>query len=362
MLSWARGFRNAGGVKPDRIFIRAPNWVGDLVMATSAFARIRASFPHAEITCGLRPYLRSLLAGSGYFDDYVETPQAGGLRGLLGQAKELRRRRFDLAIVFPNSLEAGLLTWLARIPKRLGYKQGRPFLMNLGVYAPSAQGWWGLLSRRTPEPMPEYYRKLLNEIGLPDGPVATELVVTDEEREECAAWLADRGVGDGDLVVTINAGASFGASKLWEPEKFAGVARALRERRGAAVVLLSGPGDVDMVRGIAAESGALAAVDPVLRVGMVKPMVARSSALITVDSGPRHVAVALGVPLVCLIGPNDPRYTNYGLEKTELIRKDIECSPCQEKVCPLGHRRCMTLIEVDEVVAATERQLESVGR
>ena len=128
------------------------------------------------------------------------------------------------------------------------------------------------------------------------------------------------------------------------------------------MVLLSGPGDVDMVRGIAAESGALAAVDPVLRVGMVKPMVARSSALITVDSGPRHVAVALGVPLVCLIGPNDPRYTNYGLEKTELIRKDIECSPCQEKVCPLGHRRCMTLIEVDEVVAATERQLESVGR
>jgi len=349
-------------VNPRRIFVRAPNWVGDLVMATSAFARIRASFPQAEIICGLRPYLRSLLSGSDYFDDFVETPKAEGMRDLLAQARELRQRQCDLAIVLPNSLETALLVRLAGIPRRLGYKQGRPFLMNLGAYAPSAQGWGGLLSRRTPEPMPEYYRKLLDLIDLPAGPLATELFVTEEERRACAAWLAERGVGDEDLVVTVNAGASFGASKLWDPEKFAGVARELQERHGAAVVLLSGPGDVDMVRGIAEESGALAVVDPVLPVGMVKPMVARSSALITVDSGPRHVGVALGVPLVCLIGPNDPRYTNYGLEKTTLIRKDIECSPCQEKVCPLGHRRCMTMIEVDEVVDATVALLDKYGR
>lgn len=357
MLSPGPGFRNAVRVKADRIFVRAPNWVGDLVMATAAFARIRAGFPEAEITCGLRPYLRSLLAGSGYFDDFVETPRAGGVRGLLRQAAALRGRRYDLAVVFPNSLESGLLAWLGGIPRRLGYKQGRPFLMNLGTYAAPSRGLGRLRARRTPEPMPEYYRKLLDAIELPPGPDRTQLVVTDEEQAESDAWFEARGVGREQRVVAINAGASYGASKLWVPDRFEAVARILRERHGVAVVFLSGPGEVDMVRQIAGASGALAAIDPVLPVGMVKPMVARSSVLITTDSGPRHVAVALDVPVVCLIGPNDPRYTAYGLDKTELIRKDLECSPCNQKVCPLGHRHCMTTIEVDEVLRAVERLL-----
>ncbi len=356
-----RGFRNASGVQADRIFVRAPNWVGDLVMATAAFARIRAGFPQAEIVCGLRPYLRSLLAGTEHFDDYMDMPRAGGARGLLRQAAALRRRRFDLAIVFPNSLESGLAAWLAGIPRRLGYKQGRPFLMNLGTYAAPARGIGKLRARRTPEPMPEYYRKLLDVLELPPGPARGALVVTGEEQSACEAWLEERGVGRDRLVVAINAGASYGASKLWEPDRFAAVARVLRERRGAAVVLLSGPAEVDMVRGIARQSGAVAAVDPVLPLGMLKPLVARSSLLITTDSGPRHVAVALGVPVVCLMGPNDPRYTAYCLEKTALIRKELPCSPCNQKVCPLGHRHCMTLIEVDEVVAAAEGLLAASG-
>ena len=65
----------------------------------------------------------------------------------------------------------------------------------------------------------------------------------------------------------------------------------------------------------------------------------------------------MDTPVVCLIGPNDRRYTDYCLDKTILVRKELECSPCQRMVCPLGHRHCMTKIEVDEVIAAGEELL-----
>jgi heptosyltransferase-2 len=355
VLPLVGGLRYKPRVRPRRIFVRAPNWVGDLVMATPAFARIRAGYPDAHITVGLRPYLRTLLDGNAWFDEVVDLPKSGAL-GLWRQARALRRSGFDLAIVLPNSPSAGLLALLAGIPVRLGYRQGRPLLMNMGLRAPRARRLFGRGPRRVPSPMPRYYHALLDLLGLPPGGERGELAVTADERERCDRWFAERGVPAAAPVVAMNAGASFGASKMWEPRRFARVASALRAR-GYVVVLLSGPGEVDTVRAIAAESGALAAIDPILPVGMLKPMIQRAALLVTTDSGPRHVAVAFDVPVVCLIGPTDSRYTDYCLDKTILLRKDLDCVPCQKKVCPLGHHDCMNEIAVDEVLAAADRLL-----
>ena len=79
--------------------------------------------------------------------------------------------------------------------------------------------------------------------------------------------------------------------------------------------------------------------------------------MITGDTGPRHLGNAFDLPVVCMMGPNDPNYTDYCMEHTALIRKDLECMPCQRKICPLGHQRCMTEITVEEVASAGERLL-----
>jgi heptosyltransferase-2 len=100
----------------------------------------------------------------------------------------------------------------------------------------------------------------------------------------------------------------------------------------------------------------------VLPLDKLKALVARGDLMITGDTGPRHVAVAFDRPVVCLIGPTDPNYTNYCLERTVLLRKDLPCSPCQRKVCPLGHHRCMRDILVEEVVAAGEQLLAAAPR
>lgn len=338
---------------PQRIFLRAPNWVGDLVMATASFARVRRAWPSAEIIGGIRPYLRSLLAGSGWFDGLIETPPAGGVTGLVRQAADLRRGRFDLAVVLPNSLETALVPWLAGIPRRVGYRQGRPLLLTDGLRArPGRRPPWRRHGpRRVPEPMPQYYSALLDVLGLPAIDPHPQLTVTAEERAAFDVWLTERGVTADEPLVVLNAGASYGASKLWEPDRFAEVARRF-QTDGARALLMAGPSEVAMVREIAAHSGALAMIDPVQPLGMLKPVMERASLCITTDSGPRHVAVAFDVPVVCLMGPTDRRYTDYCLERSIVLRKELDCSPCHRKVCPLGHRNCMRLIEVDEVVAA----------
>lgn len=330
-------------------------------MATASFGRLRAAYPEAHITIGARAYLRGLIAGSGLFDEFLATPKAGGPRGLWRMARELRRRRFDLAVVFPNSPETALGVFLAGIRRRLGYRQGRRLWLNEGPEATAARRWWQFWKdgpRRVPTPMPFYYEAMLDALGIPRTPIRPQLAVTDDERGRMDGWLRERGVAAGDRLGLITVGASFGASKLWLPERFAEVGRRLRDELGMVPVVLAGPAEVELARSIAADvgDGCLHTVDPVLPLDLLKPLVRRGSLMVTGDTGPRHLGVAFDVPTVVLMGPNDPRYTDYCMERTVLIHHDeLECVPCQRPVCPLGTKECMQRITVDEVMQAARK-------
>jgi heptosyltransferase-2 len=345
-----------------QIFVRAPNWVGDFVMATASFARLRAAFPHAHIALAGRPMLASLLGGSAFCDEFVPTPRAGGIGGLLRQVRAVRAGRFDLAVVLPNSLETGLVPFLARVPLRLGYRQGRPLLLNLGRTAQVQRRWFQrrVGPRRVPVPMPNYYRDLLDVLGIAGDELRPQLAVTADERAWVDAHLQSLGLSPQDRIVLFVVGANFGASKLWPPDRFAAAARAFAQK-GCRPLVTVGPAEVDLGRRIAeqAGSGVLALCDPVLPLDKLKALVARCALMVTGDTGPRHLAVAFDRPVVCLIGPTDRRYTDYCLQRTVLIQKDLPCVPCQRKVCPLGHHRCMNDIAVGEVIDAGERLLAS---
>ncbi|MFY9343524.1 MAG: lipopolysaccharide heptosyltransferase II [Planctomycetota bacterium] len=339
-----------------RIWLRAPNWLGDFVMASASFARIRRAFPQARITAGMRPYLQPLCTGSDWFDEVVATPRAKGLRELWQQVGAMRRARYDLAIVLPNSLATGLVPFLAGVPLRLGYRQGRPLLMNLGLTARVRRRFWHRREgpRRWPSPMPEYYRDLLDVLALPAGGLHPELAVTQSDDAWVEQHLRSLGVAAGTPLLLLVVGANFGASKLWPPERFAAVARHFQERHAMRALVVVGPGEVELGERIAADGAAIALSQPVLPLDKLKALVRRAALMVTGDTGPRHLAVAFDRPVVCLIGPTDPQYTNYCLEQTVLLRKDLDCSPCQKKVCPLGHHRCMRDIAVEEVIAAGE--------
>jgi len=95
----------------------------------------------------------------------------------------------------------------------------------------------------------------------------------------------------------------------------------------------------------------------------LKALVAQAQLVLVGDSGPRWVAAAFDVPCVTILGPNIPQLTASSLERCEVVRRtDLECSPCAERTCPLGHHRCMRDLSVDSVLAACERVLERCAR
>ncbi|MFN9703656.1 MAG: lipopolysaccharide heptosyltransferase II [Planctomycetota bacterium] len=342
-----------------RIWVRAPNWLGDFVMATASFERLRRAFPQARITAGMRGYLKPLLAGCDWFDEVVETPRSSGLGAFWREVRAMRAAAFDLAVVLPNSLATGLVPFCAGVPERAGWRQGRPWLLNIGPTAEVRRRWWQprIGPRRTPKPMPEYYRELLDHLELPPGGVHPVLPVADADRRWVADHLRTLGIGADERLALFVVGENFGACLLWPQVRFAAAAAELERRAGVRALVLVGPSEVELGERIARDGGAICLSQPVLPLDKLKALVARGAVMVTGDTGPRHLGVAYDLPVVCLIGPTDPAYTNYCLERTGLLRRDLPCVPCQRKVCPLGHHRCMRDIQVDEVVAAAERLL-----
>jgi heptosyltransferase-2 len=327
-------------------------------MATPALRCLRHSFPTAQIDLTLIPYVHKIIEEAPWFDNIIEYCPRGNHKGIGGHMRyirALRKNRYDLAVVLPNSFSSATLAFLSGAGRRVGYgRQGRGFLLTDRVNPPTENG------KFVPQPMVEYYLKLCEKVGGNIESRKTQLFV-DANSEKKADELFERyGIGDDKPVVAVNPGAAYGSSKLWEVDRFGQVGDQLTRQLGCHVVLLGGPAEKQISREIATAARSnlinLAAEDVPL--DLLKSIIKRCDLLITVDSGPRHFAVALDKPVVVLMGPTDPRYTNSNLEKTIVIRlDDLECISCHHKECPTDHA-CMKEITPEMVVSAATDLLE----
>ena len=343
----------------ERILVRAPNPLGDAVMATPLLKCLRHNWPKATITVLALPTGAAAYRGLDTIDRievYRRSKEDRGALGLWRVARRLRPDRFDLAVVCPNSHSAALLAMLAGAKRRIGWAYNGRGLLLTDRLGPEMARW----GHRVPTPMTEYYLDLARKLGAEVPDARTELRVHDEGEEEAVGYLERGGWRKGEPLVGLGVGASFGPSKLWTPEAFAAVGDALRAK-GYGVVLVHGPGE----EAVAAAVERRLSAKPVVGAGAIptlaglKSLIRRLALLVTTDTGPRHVAVALGVPVVVVMGPTDPAYTNSNLDRTVILREEVDCAPhrwpCQRKSCPLtdGRRnRCMTSIPAERAVEA----------
>jgi heptosyltransferase-2 len=165
-----------------------------------------------------------------------------------------------------------------------------------------------------------------------------------------------QGVGADEPLLAMCVGAAFGPSKLWPAEYFAKVADEMTRRHGARVVVLCAPGEEEVGAEVR-KHAKLPLIDTglaPLTVDVLKALIARARVLLTNDTGPRHIAASFLVPVVCVMGPTDPTYTDTDLETQVVVREPgIECSPCHLKVCPIDHR-CMVRITPERVLVEVE--------
>lgn len=338
---------------PASLLVRATNWLGDAVMTTPALAAVREGFPDARIVLLALPLVAELFRHHPDVDEVMVYERPGRHEGVLGRLRlggELRRRRFDGALLLQNAFDAALIAFLGRIPERAGYPtDGRRILLTLPVPLTP-----GILERHEVE----YYLCLLDGLGIPRPvPAVLKLAVTEKEREAMAERLASLGIDRGAPIVVINPGATYGSAKRWYPERFAAVADSLAEEWGARVVVVGSAAEAPLAGEI--EAAARRGVANMAGKTTVREMMAilsLSSFLVTNDSGPMHIGAALGVPLVAIFGPTDWRRTAPWSPLAKVVRVEIDCSPCRRRACDRGHE-CMLGVTPEMVVDAARALL-----
>jgi heptosyltransferase-2 len=319
--------------EPERILVRAPNWIGDVVLSLPALRDVRRSFPAARLEVLARPWVAELYRAVPAVDAVVES--AGHARDV-----ECVRGRFDLGLLLPNSFGSALVLWRAGVPERWGYAtDGRGPLLTRRCRVPASVG------RRS---QVYYYRAMLEGLGLavegePDASLA------------CPGEWAARGralLGDGGPWIGVNPGAFYGTAKRWPPERFAAAAGLVARRVAAKVAIVGGAGERPLGEAIAEELRAPARVlCGETTLGELVGVLAGLRLLLTNDSGPMHLAAAVGTPLVAVFGPTDWRETAPVSARARVVREETECAPCLLRECPIDHR-CMTRVGVDRVAAA----------
>jgi heptosyltransferase-2 len=327
--------------------------VGDVVMATPALRALRHAHPEAEIVLEGRRFLEGLVDGLPSIDRFLADP-GRGLRSAIERARTLRAAGFDWAVLLPDSVRSALGPFLARVPIRAGYARDplRRAMLTLSLAAPREGG------RRVPVSMIERYLRVTRALGCADRGDALELPVGDPARERLTERLEASGVASSDALLIVTPGASFGSSKLWPVEHFASACDGIARDLGLRTLLAPGPGEEAIAARIAdaMQSPALNLADPPTTLAELAALIERARLVLTNDTGPRHVAVALGCPVVTLMGPTDPRHTAHLLERQRVLRTRVDCSPCHHKTCPIDHR-CMTRLTPDQVLTAAKELL-----
>ena len=320
-----------------RSLLIAPQWIGDAVMAQPLVALLAAR--GERITAlglpGVAPVLRAMPG----VDEVIETPFAHG-RLDLGErrrvAARLRGQRFDRAYILGNNVKSRLVPWLARIPQRVGHRgEARGLLLTYAVDASAPQAGGRPDMRR-------HYAALAG---------AGSTVALPEPELRVVPGAADAARNRFDLPVrwiALCPGAEFGPAKQWPVEHYATLA-ALALRQGFAVAVLGTARDAAAGEAIAVQAWGAVNLCGRTRLDEAVALLAGATGVVSNDSGLMHVAAALRRPTVGLYGSTDPRHTPPAAHRSAAIWLHLECSPCFQRTCPLGHLRCLRSIPPEQV-------------
>jgi len=353
----------------ERVLVRLPAWLGDFVMAEPLVRALHERLARGSLTLVGRG--AELVLFEGRFpraqrldaDARPSAPNATSTRGAAW-------RGHDVAFLCTGSWRSAWRAFAARIPRRVGFaRDGRAILLTDALVPARERGGVPLgLGRagRWPRHLPRPLERSLAELAALVGVTVRDPSPRLEPRPAWSARAAERrlalGLAEGEPFLVANVGARAGSAKGYPPAAWARVLDGLAD--DVPVLLVGGPGEEPAVRAVCdgvRGSRVHALVEPVADLTELAAHCAAARAVLTADSGPRHVARAVGAPVVVVAGPTDPRHTAGRHTRERLVRVTVPCGPCHEERCPLGgaeHLRCMHEVapeRVGEALAALLR-------
>lgn len=336
---------------PKNIIIRMPNWIGDAVMATPIIADLRSQFPEAKLSALCQGVIGELLLHDPHIDEIISFQKLNGWIAHLKRSpliENLQKGDYDLGLLLTNSFSSAWTFLRGGVKNRIGFSDnGRTLLLNQSFPFPSDMEKTHLI---------QTYKTLLSPLGIPKSETKPYLVISKDEKFEAQKFLEKQGVPKNTQLIGVNPGAAFGTAKCWLPDRFHDTAKALLSDPSVWILFFGDAKGRSLTEGIAKGLGPrVINLAGKTSIRELISLISQLKALLTNDSGPMHIASALNIPLVALFGSTSDTKTGP-INRSLVIHKHVECSPCYKKVCPIDFR-CMTRIHTDEVVNAIRRLL-----
>lgn len=337
---------------PPATLIVGPSWVGDMVMAQSLFILLSERRPDTELDVLAPAWSLPIVERMPEIRRGIAAETGHGELGLGKRRRigySLRAEGYGHAIVLPRSLKSALIPWFARIPRRTGFR---------------GESRYGLINDMRP-----FDRSVLDQtvkrfvaLGLEPGeplPEAPNPALT-VDRDRQSDVMESLGIVTDRPVIALMPGAEYGPAKCWPIEYFAELS-ALLEDDGFDVWVLGSDRDAASGERIAAE-GAARNLCGRTSLADVIDLLGYAQQAVSNDSGLMHVAAAVGTHVHGIYGSSSPAFTPPLTPASDIHWLDLDCSPCFERSCPLGHLRCLREISVQRLHGSlidTHRRLKS---
>lgn len=336
-----------------KALIIGPSWVGDMVMSQSLFKRLKEQQPDLEIDVLAPGWCKPILDRMPEVSQAIEMPVGHGNFGLKTRYKlgrKLAKEGYDRAYVIPRSAKSALVPVFAGIPKRIGWKgESRYGLLN--DIRPNRKAFQYMVERLVALAHPK--KDMVDSSSL--GGINTlprPALMIDNQAQQNATEKFD--LATDKPILGLCPGAEFGPSKQWPVEHYAHVAQYAVEQ-GYQVWLFGSGKDsptCDAIKNLVTPdyqphlkvlAGKTSLIEAIDLLGACKTVVSN-------DSGLMHVAAAVGCYVIGVYGSTSPNYTPPLTDKVSIIGTDIECRPCFQRTCPLGHMKCLTELSSERVI------------
>ncbi len=331
--------------------------LGDVLMTTPALRAVKDSHSGRRITLLTSPAGAEVAHLVPEIDQVVvyESPWMKATAPRANSApdfamvEELKRRRFDAAIIFTvysqNPLPSAFLCYMANIPLRLAYCHENPYQLLTD---------WVKDNEPTEYIRHEARRQLdlVGTVGYKTNEERMSLRVPPEACVRVIRLLKEMGVNVNQPWVVIHPGAT-APSRRYAPDGFAQVARTLTGDDGIQVLFTGSESERELVQGIRNTMGARSwSLVNCLPLDEFAALISLAPLLISNNTGPVHIAAAVGTPVVDLYALTNPQHTPWQVPHRVLFH-DVPCKYCYKSICPQGHHNCLRLVTPEQVVDAT---------
>lgn len=320
-------------VKHD-ILIIGPSWVGDMVMAQSLFAALKQRYPDGNIDVLAPEWTRPLLARMPEIREAISMPLTHGVFGWKQRRQiglSLRHKKYDQSIVLPNSWKSALIPWFAKIPTRTGWLGEMRYGLLNDPRKLNKQALPLMVQRFVSLAHPASQAHIAPEYSPPK-------MIADAVTNELAPVKLPN-----QKRLVLCPGAEFGPAKQWPATHYAELGEQLTQE-GWQVLIMGSKADTavgeQIVAGITNQQNIVNLCGKT-QLGEAIDLIATADQVVSNDSGLMHIAAALNKPLIAIYGPTSPAFTPPLSDNAQLVQIPIECSPCFQRICPLGHHKCM---------------------